>query len=158
MKKLSLALASAVLLMGAASSASAGDVSGQFDMTLIVEAACAIDTTNTGRSHTLSGGNVGVGSATNINVVCNDQLPYVLEIDNQAGGIFTLTNADGLTLNGTMTAGFGGPALGSAANSEGWSRVGTGTWESVQVGYMYDFGMSPPVGIYAATKTATVTF
>ena len=161
MKLRSLTFVLGAALASIAGSASAGVETDQFNMTLTVEAACAVDASNTSTNDSILAGGSGFSSATYLQVVCNDQLPYVLEIDNQTGGVFTLQDAStGLTVEGTMSQapGPGAAKVGTIANGEGWSRVGTGLWESIMLAYLYDFNNSPAVGVYTGVKTASVSF
>lgn len=159
MKTRSLAFALCVALASVAGSASAGVETDQFTMSLTVEAACAIDASGTSTNDTLSPMASGLATTTYLQVVCNDQLPYVLEIDNLAGGVFVLEDAtSGLTVQGNMSQTPGGISVGSVANGDGWSRVGTGIWEVVPLAYSYDFAATPAVGVYTGLKTASVNF
>lgn len=102
-------------------------------------------------------------SYESVNVRCNDQLPYILENDAQAGGLVDVTSAaNGRTYQVEfVAAALNNTAWGTAANGEEISATGSG--EGQNYGYTvyfnraYQYG-APQVGTYTGMKTHTISF
>lgn len=163
----SLALASAIALVGFAGSASAASTSDQFDVTLNVAAACTIggQAADIYMEHDSTGGNAQGGGMTSFDVTCNQDLPFTIEVDNQAGGRFTMVDpVTAKTVSGDMLIDYvndGTPnwsVIGTAANGEALAQVGIGQPQGYTLDIFYNEGYVPAVGTYLYTPTYSITW
>lgn len=161
MKKTLTTLAVALAVLGSPLMASADGVTNQQgSVTVTVEAGCSLTpmsdiniAVDTGSQASFSGG---------FSLLCNDQLPYIVEIDNAAGGIKILS--DPVTGNQDAVVWFqqeDGSPWGANTNGEAITGTGTGTWEykpfSVWYNLQGDAGLIP-VAQYEAVSNVTLTF
>ena len=173
MRKLSLASAIAAACLFTAGVASAADVNDQVLLELDVAATCAIkaqDAVVSAATGDFSdrGGFLGADTSaviqSQVSIACNQDLPYTIETNADANGMFTLTGqSTGTTVQAKMVRDEDELAWGSLANAEQYSGVGDG--RNQFIGYTVHFNVNdagfaqgmPANDVYSAVASFTAT-
>lgn len=161
MKKTLTTIAVALAVLGTPLMASADGVTNQQgSVTVTVEAGCTLAPIGDINIEIETGSQMSVSRG--FSLLCNDQLPYIVEIDNAQGGIKVLS--DPVTGNQGAVVWFqqeDGSPWGTNANGEAITGTGTGAWEykpfSVWYNLQGDAGIIP-VAQYEAVSNVTLTF
>ena len=164
-KKLALASAMAVALMAALGSASADTLTDDFNITLQVDAMCAIiqPAGDISMIHDATGGNLAGSGNSALAVACNADLPYVLEVDTDFGGGALLTDSSigkSVLVNVQLADNANGVLApwSTAINSGQFDAIGTGLRQDYTINASYALGRQPSVGVYTTLKNITLTF
>lgn len=158
---LALAIASAF----AVGSASADTLSDDFNITVTVDAMCAIvqPAGDISIIHDATGGNLAGSGDSALAVACNLDLPYTLEVDTDFGGGTVLTDAGigkSVLANVKLADNANGVLVpwSSTLNSGQFDAIGTGLRQDYTINASYALGRQPSVGVYTTTKNITLTF
>ena len=164
-KKHTLALALAVASMAALGSANAGTLTDDFNITLQVDAMCAIiqPAGDISMIHDATGGNLAGSGNSALAVACNLDLPYTLEVDTDFGGGAVLTDAaigKSVLVNVQLADNANGVLVpwSSAINSGQFDAIGTGSRQDYTINASYALGRQPSVGVYTTVKNITLNF
>ena len=141
--------------------ASAGDVSNSFTTYVNIASQCTLAPVEDVEL-TVSASSASAFIQKYFVVECNDQLPYTLEINTQAGGLMDVTDT---TTNKAYQVKFEnantGLPWGTVANGEELSALGSGFPEAIAYNVRFNSDSAygkPAVGTYTGTYTATLTF
>lgn len=146
----------------------AGQDAATFTTTLVVESYCQITDPAGDIYHIHDAGVLGNNTfgveGTSMQVLCNRDLPYTIEVDSATNGGVILTDTatakvlpaklliyDQLTDPAHQT-------WGSVANGEEYHHIGTGFDQNIGLFLQYDTGVIPDVGIYTDTRNLTLSY
>lgn len=148
--------------------ASAGTVTDDLTINLTVPASCTLEATDIDMYHQrwwAAGGN----AVSSVSVVCNNELPYVLEVDAGPGGEVVLADAATAKTITSRLLIVQNPTIptqrvwGTMANGEAVNGVGEGiaTIYHVEAHYGavgWGYGEMPAAGVYTATRNVLLHF
>lgn len=167
-KKSKMMLVAAALFLGAASQANADQLTDDYGITLEVQPSCSfsvpydfvMDLTGIQGSVGIPGWMLtGAKQSHHARVVCNLDLPYIIEVNSGPGGLVVLTDGStGKSIDAYMLQGDEIHIWGQASNGNQISDVGTGLPQDIPFWVDGRWGYTVPVGTYTTVKTATLTF
>lgn len=158
-----LAAACALILAG---TASAADITDSINLTVQVDPACRIFQApgDVSMIHDSTGGNTAGDGNTVMSVICNNNLPFNLEVDTNMGAEVVLTDANtGKSVIATLKIDESGngynPAFwGSTANNMQFNGSGTGAYQVFSIDVNYGNGRMPAVGTYTNGSNVLLNF
>ena len=163
--KILLATALALGSLFSVGSAKADTLADDFNITVIVDAMCAIidPAGDISITHDATGGNLAGSGSSAFAVACNMDLPYTLEVDTDFGGGALLTDASigkSVLVNVKLADDANGVLVpwSSTMNSGQFNATGTGLRQNYTINASYALGRQPSVGVYTTLKNITLTF